>query len=280
MAVAVAHDQGADLARERGPSSGDRPWLAADLRPRRDPVPGPAGRGHDRCSASTTRPGARTCSGATFSLDAWMNPLGRPGLPEAVRNSLVIAFLSTIVATDPRDAHRAGPRALRLPRPGRHQPADLPAHVDAGDRPRRLAADDVHRVHPAAVHARGRRLPAEHPHDHHRPHHVQHQLRGGDREGPAVGLPAPSRGGGDGPRGERVDDLLEGHLPAHPARASRPRRCWPSACRSTTTSSPASRPARRRPSRCSSTARSCAASRSRSTSSGPSSSSSPSASSC
>ncbi|HET9757516.1 MAG TPA: ABC transporter permease [Candidatus Limnocylindrales bacterium] len=34
-----------------------------------------------------------------FSLDAWLNPLGRPGLAEAVRNSLVIAFLSTIVAT-------------------------------------------------------------------------------------------------------------------------------------------------------------------------------------
>lgn len=34
-----------------------------------------------------------------FSLDAWMNPLGRPGLPEAVGNSLIIAFVSTIVAT-------------------------------------------------------------------------------------------------------------------------------------------------------------------------------------
>ena len=34
-----------------------------------------------------------------FSLDSWLNPLGRPGLEEAVRNSLVIAFLSTLVAT-------------------------------------------------------------------------------------------------------------------------------------------------------------------------------------
>jgi spermidine/putrescine transport system permease protein len=34
-----------------------------------------------------------------FSLDAWLNPLGRPGLGEAVRNSLVIAILSTIIAT-------------------------------------------------------------------------------------------------------------------------------------------------------------------------------------
>jgi spermidine/putrescine transport system permease protein len=34
-----------------------------------------------------------------FSLDAWLNPLGRPGLGEAVRNSLVIAVLATIIAT-------------------------------------------------------------------------------------------------------------------------------------------------------------------------------------
>jgi len=34
-----------------------------------------------------------------FSLDAWMNPLGRPGLPGAVSNSIVIAFISTIAAT-------------------------------------------------------------------------------------------------------------------------------------------------------------------------------------
>jgi spermidine/putrescine transport system permease protein len=34
-----------------------------------------------------------------FSLDAWLNPLGRPGLDEAVRNSLVVAILATIVAT-------------------------------------------------------------------------------------------------------------------------------------------------------------------------------------
>jgi spermidine/putrescine transport system permease protein len=34
-----------------------------------------------------------------FSLDAWLNPLGRPGLGEAVRNSLLVAFVSTIIAT-------------------------------------------------------------------------------------------------------------------------------------------------------------------------------------
>ena len=34
-----------------------------------------------------------------FSFEAWLDPLGRPGLAEAVRNSLVVAFLSTIIAT-------------------------------------------------------------------------------------------------------------------------------------------------------------------------------------
>jgi spermidine/putrescine transport system permease protein len=34
-----------------------------------------------------------------FSLEAWMNPLGRPGLPDAVLNSIMVAFASTIVAT-------------------------------------------------------------------------------------------------------------------------------------------------------------------------------------
>jgi spermidine/putrescine transport system permease protein len=34
-----------------------------------------------------------------FSFDAWLNPLGRPGLGEAVRNSLVIAILATLIAT-------------------------------------------------------------------------------------------------------------------------------------------------------------------------------------
>jgi spermidine/putrescine transport system permease protein len=34
-----------------------------------------------------------------FSIDAWLNPLGRPGLAQALLNSILIAFLSTIVAT-------------------------------------------------------------------------------------------------------------------------------------------------------------------------------------
>jgi spermidine/putrescine transport system permease protein len=34
-----------------------------------------------------------------FTLNAWLNPLAWPGLPDSLRNSLVIAFLATVVAT-------------------------------------------------------------------------------------------------------------------------------------------------------------------------------------
>ena len=34
-----------------------------------------------------------------FSFGAWLNPLGRPGLADAVRNSVLVALISTVVAT-------------------------------------------------------------------------------------------------------------------------------------------------------------------------------------
>jgi spermidine/putrescine transport system permease protein len=34
-----------------------------------------------------------------FSIGAWLNPLGRPGLSDAVRNSVLVALISTVVAT-------------------------------------------------------------------------------------------------------------------------------------------------------------------------------------
>jgi spermidine/putrescine transport system permease protein len=34
-----------------------------------------------------------------FSIDAWLDPLGRPGLAEAVGNSLIVAAVATVVAT-------------------------------------------------------------------------------------------------------------------------------------------------------------------------------------
>jgi spermidine/putrescine transport system permease protein len=34
-----------------------------------------------------------------FSVEAWLHPLARPGLPNAVANSLLVAFVSTVVST-------------------------------------------------------------------------------------------------------------------------------------------------------------------------------------
>ena len=86
-----------------------------------------------------------------FTLDAWLNPFDVAGLPDAVTISLVIAFALDDRRDDPRDAHRAGPGAPPVPRPGRHQPVHLPADGDARDRPRRLAPDPVRRDRRAAV---------------------------------------------------------------------------------------------------------------------------------
>ena len=129
-----------------------------------------------------------------------------------------------------RDADRAGPGPLRLPRLGARRtsliflPMATPEIVLGASLLTLFVA-----IGAAAV------LPAQLPDDPDRPHHVQHQLRGRHRPGPPVRLRPPPRGGGDGPRGERVDDVLEGDLPDDPARASWPPRCSRSACRSTTT---------------------------------------------
>ena len=101
----------------------------------------------------------------------------------AVTNSLVIALLSTIVATIlgtlialalvRYDFRGRGSTNLLI-----FLPMSTPEIVLG-----RVAADPVHRVdqrvRPAGV------LPAERRHDPHRPHHVQHQLRGGHRAAPA-----------------------------------------------------------------------------------------------
>ena len=57
--------------------------------------------------------------------------------------------------------------------------------------------------------------------DHHRPRDVHRVLRGGDRQSPAGGHGPPHRGGGDGPRRDRVDDVPQGHAADDRARAWR-----------------------------------------------------------
>jgi spermidine/putrescine transport system permease protein len=44
-------------------------------------------------------PGKSNVAWHAFSLDAWLNPFGVPGLFDVVRTSVAIAFLSTIIAT-------------------------------------------------------------------------------------------------------------------------------------------------------------------------------------
>ena len=121
------------------------------------------------------------------------------------------------VRVDPRrdDAghdDRPGAVALLVPRPVGDEHPHLPADVDARDRPRRLAADDVRRVRPAADPG-GARVPAQHPDHPDRAHHVQHQLRRRDREGATGELPASPRGGCDGPRA-RTSGRRSGRSPS------------------------------------------------------------------
>jgi spermidine/putrescine transport system permease protein len=65
-----------------------------------------------------------------FSLEAWQNPLARPGLPDALRNSIVVALVATVAATALGTLI-----GLALTRysseAGRHEPPHLRAHGGA-----------------------------------------------------------------------------------------------------------------------------------------------------
>ena len=147
-----------------------------------------------------------------FSLDAWLNPLRPAGPAEALGTASCIALDLDDRRDGPGHAHRARAGPLPVPRSAGTNlfifiPMATPEIVLGAS----LLTMFVATRRPTVV------LPAQHRHDPHRPHHVLHQLRGRDRAGPHPGLPAPPRGGRDGPRRQRVDDVLEGDLPAHPA---------------------------------------------------------------
>ena len=78
-----------------------------------------------------------------FTLKYWLNPLGVDGLPQAVGLSIVIAVLSTLIATVLGTLIALA--LVRYDFRGRRfdELAHLPADGDAGDHPRRLAADAV-----------------------------------------------------------------------------------------------------------------------------------------
>ena len=99
------------------------------------------------------------------SLDAWRNLFSFPDLSSSLKLSLEVAFLATIVATDPGDVPRSGARPVPLPGRGRRELRDLPGDRLARDRPGVVAAHDVReRPGAAGVH-----------HDPARPHHVLHR---------------------------------------------------------------------------------------------------------
>src|SRR6186997_2614877 len=106
-----------------------------------------------------------------------------------------------------RDAHGDGHRAPSLRRARRDERPRVPADVDARDRPRCLAADAV------PEHDRG--VPARFHRDLHRARDVHRELRRRHREGAADRLRPAPRGGGDGPRRERGDDVPQGDVASH-----------------------------------------------------------------
>ncbi len=205
-----------------------------------------------------------------FSLDAWANPFGRPGLQAALVTSLVVATLSTIVATILGTLIALALSRYNFTRALEHQPLHLHPDGDAGDRPWREPPDPLCRHGQRTVQDPDGwgPLPARRPDHPPGPHHVQHQLRRGHRASPHAGVPTSPRGSGDGPRCHAVGHLLEGDVPAHPARDHGRAPCWPSRCRSTTSSSRTSRRGRPRPSRSGSGPASRTTCRPRSTSSG------------
>ena len=160
-----------------------------------------------------------------FTLDHWAHAFSRPELNEALLTSLKLALLATVISTDRRDDDGAGagpPPVLRPPR--RELPDRDPDGDPRGRDGRRAALVLPHPRHPVAR----LRDPADRPRD------VLHQLRRRRRPLAADRLRPPARGGGPGPRRQRVHDLPPGHAAADHARHLRRRRCSPSRSRSTT----------------------------------------------
>ena len=139
-----------------------------------------------------------------FTWDNWRYWDGVPGIRSSIVLSLEIALLASLVATALGTLIALALVRYGFRGRGVDQHPHLPAALDARDRARRLAPD--------AVPEPERRLRLLDDPD--RPHHVLHQLRGRDREGAPDRLRPPPRGGGDGPRRQRVDDLPQGDAAA------------------------------------------------------------------
>ena len=223
----VARDGEADRMSVADPPSARRSRAPAldRLRGARVRLPAAADRGRDRCSRSTTRPAASTTPGRGSRSTTGATGRACPGSRDAMVRSLEIAALASVVATALGTLI-----ALALVRYGfRGRGATnllifLPM-ATPGDRARRVAADAL--PQPDASPLGFWTIVIAHI-------MFMHQLRRRDREGAADRLRPPPRGGGDGSRRQRVDDLPQGDAAADRARRSSPARCSPSRSRSTT----------------------------------------------
>ena len=81
-----------------------------------------------------------------FSLAAWQNPLGRPGLPAGRGQQPDRGRHRDAGGDHPGDAHRPGSDALLLPGSVDHEPLHLRAHGRPGDRARRQPPDALRRL--------------------------------------------------------------------------------------------------------------------------------------
>ena len=221
-------------------------WCAAVLHGARDHLPAHPDRGDDPVQLQRLRRhGKFNYRGTRSPSTRWLHPFDWPGLPDAIRTACSIAVLVDDRLDDPGHAHRPGPDPLPVPRPGRHQRPDLPADGHARDRHGREPADAVRGDRPlpplkGVVPRRSSRSGFITILIAHIMFNISYVVV--TVKARLVGLRPAARGGGDGPRGQRVGDVLEGDLPAHlPGHHGR-RRCSPSACRSTTSSSPTSCP--------------------------------------
>ena len=153
----------------------------------------------------------------SFSIDAWLNPLGRPGLPDAVANSLIIAFVATIVSTIL--GTMIGLALVRYSFRGRSAtnlliflPMSTPEIVlGASLLTTFIATTDLDFIPEGVVYPLSIRTIII--------AHIMFCISFVvvTVKARTAGVPAPPRGGRDGPRRQRVGDLLEGDLPADPA---------------------------------------------------------------
>jgi spermidine/putrescine transport system permease protein len=131
--------------------------------------------------------------------------LGPAGHHRRDANSLIVAIVATLIATVLGTLIGLALTRYEFRGRGPLNLLDLRADGHAGDHPRRVAAGDVGLA--SACRAAWRRSSS--------PTSCSTSASWWSRPCPHCRLQPLARGGGDGPRRRRVDDIPQGHLPAH-----------------------------------------------------------------